>query len=153
MTKRERPRFIRAAYQLWSLILLDPILRELRISTLKYKDIYTLIDLAQIQFWADGVLILDKETMEIEKAEVGLVEHLGLYDLRAASTRILEKFYHKERNHFFWGKEYGWMDYISIWENWIEEFEESVVDRLKEARGDKPIPEVWYETSDEESIS
>lgn len=108
------------------------------------------MDLAQIQFWADGVLILDKETMEIENAEVGLVEHLGLYDLRAASTRILEKFYHEGRNHFFWGKEYGWMGCISIWENWIEEFKESVVDGLKGARGDKLISEVWYETSDED---
>jgi hypothetical protein len=108
------------------------------------------MDLAQIQFCPDGVLILDKETMEIENAEVGLVEHLGLYDLRAASTRILEKFYHEGRNHFFWGKEYGWMGCISIWENWIEEFKESVVDGLKGARGDKLISEVWYETSDED---
>lgn len=88
--------------------------------------------------------------MEIEKADQGLVEHLGLYDLRAASTHILTKFYHKGRSHVFWGKECGWMGCISIWENWIEEFEKSVVYGLKGARGGEPISEVWYETSDEE---
>lgn len=108
------------------------------------------MDLAQIQFWADGVLILDKEIKDIEKADQGLVEHLGLYDLRAASTRILEKFYHEGRKHVFWGKECGWMGCISIWENWGEEFKESVVDGLKGARAYKPISEVWYDTSDEE---
>jgi hypothetical protein len=39
------------------------------------------------------------------------------------------------------------MGCVAIWENWIEEFKDSVVDGLK---GDELISEVWYETSDEE---
>jgi hypothetical protein len=89
------------------------------------------MDLAQLQFWADGVLILDRETMDIENAEAGLVERLGLYDLRAACTRIVGKFYHEGRSPFVWGKEYGWMGCISIWENWVEEFEESAMNGSK----------------------
>lgn len=112
LRKCERPRFIRAAYQLWSLILLDPTLRELGLSTLKYKDIYTLMDLTQLQFWAEGVLFLEREIMEIGKAEAGLVERLGLYDLRAACARIVGKLYHEGRSPFFWGKEHGCMGYI-----------------------------------------
>jgi hypothetical protein len=54
LTSRERLQFIRAAYHLWSRILLDSTPRELRISVIKYNEIYMLIDVAHIPFWPDG---------------------------------------------------------------------------------------------------
>ena len=107
---------------------------ELRISSLEYQDVYTLMNLAQIPFWTDGVLILDKEIMRIEKVDRGLVEHLDLCDPRAASTRFLSKFYLGGRSHVFREKECGWMGCISIWKDWSEGFKDSVLDGLKGAR-------------------
>jgi hypothetical protein len=52
--------------------------------------------------------------MEIEKADTRLVEHHDLYDLGAACTQIVPKFYHDGRSPFLWGKEYGGMGCISI---------------------------------------
>lgn len=101
LTECERLRFIRAAYQLWSLNLLDSKSRQLKIRTLKYKDLYTLMDLGRFQFWADGVLILDKECIQIEKADPGRFEHISLFDISEADTRILAEFYHEGRTRVF----------------------------------------------------
>lgn len=59
------------------------------------------MDLGRFQFWVDGVLILDKECIQIEKADPGRFEHISLFDISEADTRILAEFYHEGRTRVF----------------------------------------------------
>lgn len=151
LTKSERPRFIRAAYQMWSLILLDPTLRELRISTLKFKDVQTLIDLVELSSWAELRLIQDKQTMEIEEQNLGLVTDIGRIQLTWAAKLIIAKFYLEGRAYSPSAPfEIAYRGCLSIWDNWKDTFKDDMLYALKGRKHDKPVSEVWYETSDEE---
>lgn len=151
LTESERPRFIRAAYQMWSLILLDSTLRELRISTLKFEDVQILIDLVELSCRGDLRLILDKEMMEMEEQNLGLVADIGRISLTSAAELINAKFY-------FEGKRYSplapyeiaCMGCVSIWDDWKGTFKDNILYGLKGRKQDRPVSEVWYETSDEE---
>ena len=151
LTESERPRFIRAAYQLWSLILLDSTLRELRISTLKLKDIQTLIDLVELSCWRELQLILDKQTMEMEEQDPGLITEIGRVPLTSAAFLIIAKFYLEGRQYSPSAPfEMAYRGCLSIWDSWKDTFKDCILYGLKGRKQDQPVSEVWYETSDEE---
>ncbi|KAJ5201418.1 uncharacterized protein N7498_006081 [Penicillium cinerascens] len=151
LTESERPRFIRAAYQMWSLILLDSTLRELRISTLKFKDIQTLIDLVELCRFRGFSLILDKQTMELEAQTLGLLVDIAFISLKSAAELIIAKFYTEERRYCpTLPYEIAYRGCVSIWDNWTDYKKDVILQGLNGRKQDRPVSEVWYETSDEE---
>lgn len=130
----ERIRFVRGLYQLWSLVLLNPVARQQIMGILKLRDGF------------DDTMIYDKAVMAKQEVDVGLLATVFM-ELYPFKMRVIENVFHDSsvRHAPF---DMGYRGIVSIWNSHYEDFKQLTT----WLRGDdgpmSPISEIWYDTSD-----
>lgn len=133
---------MRALYQLWSLVILEPKARHQRLESFCLKDLTTVHDLTCY----DEIMIYDKTVMAMQEARHAqpgsiFVEVSDVWWYRLRELLGCERGPPSST---------GYRGKMAIWNNNVEDFKEYITKKWGPSLRDPDFSELWYDTPDED---